>query len=193
MGLNIRRISAYRYAGRIFAIVCIAVATVLTGLDAMAVQVSGVVMDGKDPIPGVRVREHGKPDFVVTDANGRFTLNIVEDPVQHYAIPAGKEGWLNGGVMVDPKTSYTTIILQKVPERENETYDFITPHKSLVDLREEPEELERLRSQSHTGFEEGCNLCHFEPTCYLCHRDLYDQWSTSQHAKGVYNPWNLNL
>ncbi len=164
-----------------------------TASQIMAIQVSGVVNDGKDPIPEVRVREHGKSNFVVTDSEGRFTLDIVEAPVQHYAITAGKEGWLNGGVLIDPKTSYTTIILQKVPEDEDASYDFITPHRSMVDLRKEPEELERLRSQSHTGFEEGCNLCHFEPTCYLCHRDLYDEWSTSQHAKGVDNPWTLNL
>lgn len=195
MGLNTGRISAFRHAARIFVIGCIAAGSALTGLEEAeaSVQVSGIVIDGKDPIPGVRVREHGKPDFVLTDANGRFTLNIIEDPVQRYAITAGKEGWLNGGVMIDPKTSYTTIVLQKVPEEQDESYDFITPHKSLVDLREDPEELERLRTQSHTGFEEGCNLCHFEPTCYLCHRDLYDQWSTSQHAKGVDNPWTLNL
>lgn len=180
---------------RVFVIGCIAAAGALTGPEAraQALQLSGIVIDGKDPIPGVRVREHGKPDFVLTDSEGRFTLNIIEEPVQHYAVTAGKEGWLNGGVMVDPKTSYTTIVLQKVPEVKDDAYDFITPHKSLVDLREDPVELERLRTQSHTGFEEGCNLCHFEPTCYLCHRDLYDQWSTSQHAKGVTNPWTLNL
>ena len=162
-------------------------------LDSMALQVSGVVTDGKDPVSGVRVRHHGARDFVVTDSKGRFTLNIVEEPVQQYAITAGKEGWINGGVLIDPATSYTTIVIKKVPDEDDTSYDFITPHKSLVDLREEPEELERLRNSTHTGFEEGCNLCHFEPTCYLCHRDLYDQWASSQHAKGVTNPWTLNL
>ena len=188
-----RSILAYAHAVRVFLIGLVVLATVAMASETMAIQVSGVVIDGKDPVPGVRVREHGKPNFVLTDSQGRFTLNLLEDPVQHFAITAGKEGWLNGGVMVDPKTSYTTIVLQKVPEEEDASYDFITPHKSLVDLRQEPEELERLRSQSHTGFEEGCNLCHFQPTCYLCHRDLYDQWNTSQHAKGVDNPWTLNL
>ncbi len=183
----------YSIAVRGFSISCTILACLITALETMAIQVSGVVTDGKNPIPEVRVREHGKPDFVITDSRGRFTLNVPEAPVQHYAVTAGKEGWLNGGVLIDPKTSYTTIILQKIPQEEDTSYDFITPHRSLVDLRKEPEELERLRAQSHTGFEEGCNLCHFEPTCYLCHRDLYDQWSTSQHARGVDNPWTIDL
>ena len=81
-------------------------------LDSMALQVSGVVTDGKDPVSGVRVRHHGARDFVVTDSKGRFTLNIVEEPVQQYAITAGKEGWINGGVLIDPAKSYTTIVIQ---------------------------------------------------------------------------------
>ena len=162
-------------------------------MDAAAIQVSGVVTDGSTPIPGARVREHGSSNFVVTDSKGRFTLEIPGEQLQDFVIAAGKEGWINSGVMVDPKTSYTTIVMEKVPDEDDSKYDFITPHRSLVDLRTEPEELESLRMQSHTGFEEGCNLCHFEPTCYLCHRDLYKEWSTSQHAKGVDNPWTINL
>lgn len=161
--------------------------------EAWAVQISGIVTDGKNPIPEARVRQHGKAAFVETDSEGRFTLEIPNDPIAAIAITAGKEGWLNGGVMAQPKTSFTTIVLSRVPDTDDPGYDFITPHRSVVNLRDHPEELESLRLQSHSGFKESCNLCHFEPTCYLCHRDLYDQWSTSQHARGVDNPWTLNL
>ena len=161
--------------------------------EVYAIQISGVVTDGKEPIPDARVRQHGKPDYVLTDGKGRFTLTLAEEPTASYVIAAGKEGWINGGVMVEPKTSYTTITLVKVPVDDDPSYDFIIPHRSLIDLREEPDELVRLRMQSHSGFEEGCNLCHFDPTCFLCHRELYKQWEVSQHAKGVSNPWTLNL
>ena len=66
MGLNVRRNITYCYALKFVVIVCMAAACVLTGLDAMAIQLSGTVTDGKDPVPGVRVREHGNPNFVVT-------------------------------------------------------------------------------------------------------------------------------
>ncbi len=185
----------YRCMQRLWSVgVCLAVlCSVLFGTEASAIQLSGIVTDGKNPVPGARVRQHGKSNFVVTDSNGRFTLTVPGEPITSTAITAGKEGWLNGGVLIDPKTSYTTIIIEKVPQEDDASYDFITPHRSLVDLRDAPEELEKMRLKSHTGFKEGCNLCHFEPTCYLCHRDLYDQWNNSQHAKGVVNPWTLNL
>jgi hypothetical protein len=161
--------------------------------EAWAIQLSGVVTDGRNPVPGARVRVHGKSQFVLTDAKGRFELSTSDDPPADYVVTAGKEGWINNGVKISPNTSYTTIILQKVPDGDDPGYEFITPHKSIVDLREDPATLSSLRVSSHTTFKESCNLCHFEPTCYLCHRDLYTQWSTSQHARAVTNPWTQNM
>jgi len=165
----------------------------VVSVDTRAVQISGVVTDGKNPIPGARVRVHGGPTFEITDSQGRFMLTTPGEAVTSIVIAAGKEGWINGGVKITPKTSYTTIILEKVPDLDDPEYTFITPHKSLVDLRANQEMLDNLRLKSHTHFKESCNLCHFEPTCFLCHRELYTQWTTSQHARAVDNPWTLNL
>ena len=173
---------------------CITLALCLVcAVDTMAIQISGVVTDGKNPIPGVRVRVHGGTKFEVTDSDGRFMLTTPGEAVTSIVIAAGKEGWINGGVKITPKTSYTTIVLERVPEDDDPDYKFITPHKSLVDLRDDQEKMNSLRLKSHTHFKESCNLCHFEPTCFLCHRELYTQWTTSQHARGVDNPWTLNL
>lgn len=161
--------------------------------EASGAQISGVVTDGREPVAEARVRIHGKLNYVLTDAQGRFTLQIEDEMIESVAITAGKEGWINNGVMVLPGTSYTTIVMERVPNQDDSKYNFITPHRSLVDLRETPDKLEALRRQNHSDFEEGCNLCHFQPTCYLCHREIYEQWSTSQHARGVDNLWTLNL
>jgi hypothetical protein len=160
---------------------------------AEALQLSGVVTDGKNPIPEARVRVHGKNEFTLTDSRGRFELSAPDDPMTAIVITAGKVGWLNGGVKITPKTSYTTIILEKVPDQDDPNYAFITPHKSLVDLREDKDKLDNLRMASHASFKESCNLCHFGPTCYLCHRDIYTQWTDSQHAKAVTNPWTQQM
>lgn len=179
----------YRTTG--WAIVLIA--CLVWAVDARAVQISGVVTDGSNPIPGARVRLHGATTFEVTDSQGRFMLTTPGEAVAAIVIAAGKEGWINGGVKISPKTSYTTIVMKKVPDGDDPQYTFITPHKSLVDLRDDPEKINSLRLNAHTHFKETCNLCHFEPTCFLCHRDLYTQWTTSQHARAVDNPWTLNL
>ncbi len=166
----------------------LAAVLVCTG-DVYALEVEGVVTDGKDPIPGARVRVHGQNEFTVTDDRGRFHLSSRVQALGDVVITAGKVGWINGGVKITKNTSFTTIVLQKIPEGDDSDYDFITPHKSLVDLRDDEERLEGLRVKSHTKFKESCNLCHFEPTCFLCHRDLYNQWSQSHHAQAVTNPW----
>ena len=157
--------------------------------DVTALEIDGIVTDGKHPIPGARVRVHGQNEFTVTDDEGRFHLSSRVEALGDVVITAGKVGWINGGVKVTGKTSFTTIVLQKIPEGDDPDYEFITPHKSLVDLRDDPDRLGALRVKSHAKFKESCNLCHFEPTCYLCHRDLYDQWSQSHHAQAVTNPW----
>jgi len=160
---------------------------------AWSIQISGTVTDGKNPVSEARVRVHGQTSFVLTDAKGRFDLSTPDDPLADYVVTAGKEGWINGGVKVAPNVSFTTIVIRKVPEIDDPAYTFKTPHKAIVDLRENPEKLASMRIRSHTTFTETCNLCHFEPSCHLCHRDLYTQWSTSQHARAVTNPWTQDL
>ncbi|MBT5876108.1 MAG: hypothetical protein HOH43_21960 [Candidatus Latescibacteria bacterium] len=156
---------------------------------AIAVEVDGVVTDGRTPIDGARVRVHGQIDFTVTDSEGRFSLSSPVDALGAVVVTAGKMGWINGGVKITASTSFTTIVLEKLPDDDDPDYEFITPHKSLVDLRHNEPKLNSLRVKSHAKFKESCNLCHFEPTCYLCHRDIYNQWSQSHHAQAVTNPW----
>lgn len=160
---------------------------------AGALQLDGIVTDGRNPIAGARVRVQGHVRYVLTDRNGRFQLSEPTDPVETVVVTAGKEGWINNGVKVTDATSFTTIILEKVPEGDDPSYDFINPHKSIVDLRMDEARLTSLRVGSHTTFKESCNLCHFEPTCFLCHRELYGQWTVSQHARAVKNSWTQDL
>lgn len=160
---------------------------------AGALQLDGIVTDGQKPIAGARVRIQGRARYVLTDRNGRFQLSEPTDPVETVVVTAGKVGWINSGVKVTSATSFTTIILEKVSDVDDPSYDFINPHKSLVDLRMDEARLTSLRVSSHTTFKESCNLCHFEPTCYLCHRELYEQWTVSHHANAVKNSWTQDL
>lgn len=160
---------------------------------AEAIQLNGIVTDGSNPVPGARVRPQGKSMFVLTDSNGLFELTTPDEPLANYTVTAGKEGWITGGAKVSPKTTYTTIVMRKIPDTDNPNYNFITPHKSTVDLRLDNTKLTSLRIGSHTTFKESCNLCHFEPSCYLCHREIYKQWSVSQHARAVTNQWTQNM
>ena len=160
---------------------------------ASAIQLNGIVTDGSNPVPSARVRVQGKAAFVLTDSKGLFELSTPDEPLASYTVTAGKEGWITGGAKVSPKTTYTTIVMRKVPDVDDESYNFITPHKSTVDLRLDETALATLRIGSHTTFKESCNLCHFEPTCYLCHRDIYKQWAGSQHARSVTNQWTQNM
>ena len=161
--------------------------------NANAIQLNGIVTDGSNPVPGARVRPQGKATFVLTDSKGFFELSTPDEPLANYTVTAGKEGWISGGASVSPKTTFTTIVIRKVPDTIDSNYNFITPHKSTVDLRLDEAALSSLRIGSHTTFKESCNLCHFEPTCYLCHRDIYQQWSGSQHARSVTNQWTQNM
>ncbi|MBI4552098.1 MAG: hypothetical protein HY710_07530 [Candidatus Latescibacteria bacterium] len=176
--------------------ICSLVAGLLIGLlagPAEALQLNGVVTDGRNPIPGARVRVQGRARYVLTDRNGRFELSEPIDPAATVVVTAGKEGWINNGVRVTGATSFTTIILEKAPDTDDPSYPFISPHSSLVDLRVDETRLASMRVRSHTTFKESCNLCHFEPTCHLCHRELYEQWTVSQHARAVKNSWTQDL
>ena len=168
------------------------VCMVWTG-SARALSLHGLVLDGKNPVAEARVRVHGRSDFTLTDENGRFYLESSVRVLGSITITAGKEGWITGGVKISRHTSYTTITMSRVPDEDDPDYDFMTPHKSLEDLRTTPERIDFSRSRSHTKFKENCNICHFEPTCFLCHRDIYDQWTTSQHAQAVTDPWVQNI
>ncbi|MBT5876231.1 MAG: hypothetical protein HOH43_22585 [Candidatus Latescibacteria bacterium] len=158
-----------------------------------ALVLDGKVIDGKDPVEGARVRIHGDAIFVLTDAQGEFHLSTPVEAAGSIVVTAGKLGWVTGGVKITKNTSYTTIVITPVPDEDDPDYDFITPHKSLVDLRDEPDQLRKLRMRSHATYRENCNICHFEPTCFLCHRDIYDQWSTSFHSQSVTDPWVQQL
>ena len=104
------------------------IACLVWTVEARAVQISGVVTDGSNPIPGARVRLHGATTFEVTDSQGRFMLTTPGEAVAAIVIAAGKEGWINGGVKISPKVSYATIVLKKVPDVDDPHYTFITPH-----------------------------------------------------------------
>ena len=168
--------------------------TILWVGSANALELDGIVTDGKDPISGARVRVQGQNDFVVTDRNGRFHLSTpVEFPEDTFVVTAGKEGWFSNGVKITHTTTFTTLELERVPDDDNPNYDFINPHESLVNLSEDETRLEALRSKAHNNLKESCLVCHYEPTCWLCHHDTYLQWEPSFHAKATTDPWVQDL
>ena len=70
------------------------------------------------PIADARVRIMGGEEYVLTDTRGNFILPLKSPGVKFFQFPvsAGKEGWLNGGIMYRPGMRSLSLILQKVPD-----------------------------------------------------------------------------
>src|SRR5690606_19987942 len=119
------------------------------------------------PVEGARVRLQTAPDYVLTDADGRFRLprpTSIADAGSEPGpmITAAKVGYLIAGV---PAGDGIEIQLSPLPEHDHEAYAWVdaTPDESAA------------------------------ANCGNCHREIYDQWQAGGHARSANNRHFLNL
>ncbi len=81
-------------------------------MDDQAIQVSGVVRDGADPIPGANVLIKGTTTGTVTDVNGRYTLQVSSDDVLVFSFI----GYKTQEVRVGTQTSIDVVLESDVAQ-----------------------------------------------------------------------------
>jgi len=128
---------------------------------------TGTVVDASgQPVEGARVRLRTSPSFVLTDAQGRFTL---ADPstTPDAEITAALPGHIIGGAIVKHGIRAYRIQLPPIPAGDDPTYPWVTAF---------PEDDQAPR----TDFGR-------EP-CGACHRRALTEWQESAHARSATNP-----
>ena len=122
--------------------------------------VEGVVKDYWDPVPGVTVGWQGERARAKTDDRGQFRLPKTD---RSRRLIATKPGF-RIGLLRDAKSPFF-LKLEPLPEFDNESYQWIDPHRDL--------------SKSNN--------------CANCHGEIYREWLGSAHARAATNPKFLSL
>ncbi|MFC2103405.1 multiheme c-type cytochrome [Bacteroidota bacterium] len=128
--------------------------------------VAGVVTDGNNPLPGAIVRWQAMEDFVISDNNGKFEIELNSKQVS-YLLTAWKEGFYNGGVEIKSETKSAEIVLATLPEEDNTEYSWVDPVPNPDDDIK------------------NCGDCHASI--------IYKQWSNNGHAHSVNNELFLSI
>ncbi len=89
--------------------------------------VKGVVASEFGMVKDARVRISGQDGFTLTDAGGRFTLEVPSFSSRPVTITAGKDGWFNNAASVWPGSTNATIRIYPIPSGDNPDYRFISP------------------------------------------------------------------
>ena len=138
---------------------------------SVAVQV--VDPDGV-PVDGAMVLMGGSLQPVLSDADGRATIEVDDDGRTDRHVLAGKRGWRNAGTDLDdfaPPPDLVTIVLERLPDEDNPDYVYA---------------------------EGGDSLSPNTLYCGHCHHAIADQFVTSRHRGALSNPrtrdlWNGSL
>jgi hypothetical protein len=128
--------------------------------------ISGIVTDGTNPVPDAVVRWQTSQNFVLSDVNGKFKIEI-QNKQNSYLLTAWKEGYYNGGVEVKPETNPVEIVLANLPEIDNPDYAWVDPA---------PNPNDEIKN---------CGDCHASI--------IYKQWSNNAHANSVQNELFLSI
>ena len=95
--------------------------------DPKSIVIRGTVWAEQTPIAGARVRIQGRMAYVTTDGQGRFALPVGDFSASEVPVTVGKEGWVNTGVWIQKGTTSVTFSMERVPQQDNERYQFISP------------------------------------------------------------------
>ncbi len=119
--------------------------------------VTGRVVAGGMPVPGATVKFGGRPEAVISQADGTFAL-AVDQPVRldQLALTAGKVGYQSGGVRVDDPAAPQEIEITALFTFDDPTYVFKSPDAAQA-----------------------------APYCIHCHPHQYEGWSQSEHAEAA--------
>lgn len=134
------------------------------------VAVRVVDLDGA-PVEGALVLTGGSTTPVLSDADGRATIEVGDDGLTDRFVLAGKRGWRNAGTNLDdyaPPPDLVTVTLERLPEEDNPAYVY-----------------------SEAGSSQSISTLF----CGHCHQTIADQWLTSRHRAALTNPrtrdvWN---
>jgi len=94
--------------------------------------VRGVVTDGTVGLDSARVRLQGSSQFVVTDAEGRFSLPVLADSFAFLSIAAGREGYYNTDVNARLGDTALVITLPGLPVGDSPEYLWQNPGYCLT-------------------------------------------------------------
>ncbi len=133
----------------------------------------GLVTDATGPVAGAVVRVRGSENYVLTDADGNFRLNIEDAGAK---LTAWKPGYFIGG---GDAADFTTpdgaiLLLKRHPTGDNPDYTFVSP---LLDM-DDPN---------------ACAHCHVERTGETDGAMPVDEWLLDAHSGAATNPRFLSL
>ncbi len=89
--------------------------------------IEGRVVSGYGPVENARVRIAGRPQYALTDRQGRFALKAAHAAGRRLMVTAGKEGWFNNGQVAVAGRAMADIELYAVPRGDRSDYRFISP------------------------------------------------------------------
>jgi len=128
--------------------------------------VKGTVTDGKTSVSGAIVKWQASSTSVTTDKNGNFTLKYSDKTISNL-ITAWKEGFFNGGIEYKKNLNNIEIVLDKLPAKDNKSYEFVDP------------------VPNYTDDIKNCGDCHASI--------IYKQWDNNAHSKSATNPIFLDI
>jgi hypothetical protein len=125
----------------------------------------GKVSSENAPVPFARVRILASDNYVLSDNNGEFEINLSDHP-DSLVITAAAIGYYNGSAKISSNDKSVTINLHKLFEKDNPDYKWTDPE---------------INPESRGN----CGNCH--PVM------LKEQWARSSHANSAVNPYFLAM
>lgn len=144
--------------------------------ESIAHTVSGIVLDGDEPVAGAVVRIQTTETHTLTGADGRFTLTGV-GPASPLTVTAWAAGYFIAGVPdVSPGADDVEIRLQAHPASDDSSYAW-------------------LPSRPHPGEGEdmSCARCHSVAGTDLPYSLPVDEWSLDAHSQSALNSRFLTM
>ncbi len=141
-----------------------------------------VVGETGEPIPSAVVRVQGTGDRTVTDAGGRFALDV--SPPGAVTLTAWKGGYLNGGAAWESRKD-GVIRLRRVPPGDNREYRWISAARPRL------HEWVSILFWKAVAWATGDERLHsrFQNNCANCHASfIIDQWRQDPHSSAARNP-----
>ncbi len=135
--------------------------------------VTGIVVDGEEPVPGAVVRIQTTGSTVISGGDGRFVLESVESPVR---LSAWADGYFIAGGGEHEPGADVRFELVGIPESDHPDYEWLSAVEG-----------------SGTGEGQPCEVCHSRTGSDLPHGLPVDQWLDDAHSQSATNPRFLSM
>ena len=139
--------------------------------------ITGIVIDEDgQPIKGALVRVKTTQHYVITDSEGNFKLEGLEDGKQIKVTVWAPGYFIGGGDVIMPGTTNVVIVLHKHHDTDNPDYAWLS---SIF--------------HSGEGENQGCSECHSNVGAGLSFSLPVDEWLLDAHAQSAQNPRFLSM